>query len=172
LRRPPYLPADRHPPPGVSTRVHASAVARRLSCSRDSTLRPPSASLQTALPQVSFASSLPASLQVQGCKQEQSARLQAALRACLQAPRRACLTLALRCVSASVGRGDYTQGAGHRVSRPWCRRGRAEPASRTACACAACRASREPSPTLSPTDSVPRGLPTLWARAGPGAQGQ
>jgi hypothetical protein len=26
--------------------------------------------------------------------------------------------------TGSVGRGDYTQGAGHRVSRPWCRRGR------------------------------------------------
>ena len=29
-----------------------------------------------------------------------------------------------------------------------------------------------PSPTLSPTDPVPRGLLTLWARAGVGAQGQ
>jgi len=31
-------------------------------------------------------------------------------------------------LAGSVGRGDYTPGAGHRVSRPWCRRGQAREA--------------------------------------------
>ena len=40
------------------------------------------------------------------------------------------------------------------------------------CCCTTHVATALPSPTLSPTDPVPRGLLTLWARAGPGAQGQ